>query len=166
MKKLLWASLLLVGGVVQAEEPSARTITETFKDWQINCVERGGQKACEMKQTLVNGNQQVVAVLSLAKQSKSGNVMQIVLPHLVDLTVPVELSIDGEKATKLPYNFCNQTGCFVQIKNDTPFINKFKKGQSASIKSLTLGGDSLDLNISLNGFSQAYKSLPVNNLLN
>ena len=59
------------------DKPNLKTSTETFQDWQVACVEQKNVKRCEMKQTLVNQNQQPLAVLSLAKNKKNELMMLV-----------------------------------------------------------------------------------------
>lgn len=141
-----------------AEEPSSRTVKETFKDWAVICVEQAGNKQCEAKQTLVNQDNNVVAVITVVIKEKN-KILQLTLPHLLDLTKLVKISVDSKASMIFPFKFCNRAACFVLIDDDKIF-NAFKKGTVGVISVKALGSPkNLDLNFSLRGFSAALKSL-------
>jgi invasion protein IalB len=164
MKKLL----LFITGVifytcaVAEEQPNVKTTTENYKDWQIACLEQGEAKRCEMKQTLVNKERKPVAVISLTKKNEKELLMQIALPHLLDLSVPVKLDVDGRNHASLPFKFCNRVACFVIVDNNTAIFNAFKKGSGGIISTRAVTGEEVKLNFSLNGFSSAMSNLPLN----
>lgn len=151
-----------ISGFVWAEEPDVKTTTETFKDWQLTCVENTDTKRCEIKQVLVNQNKQPVAVFSMIKTSKTASLMQITLPHLLDLTVPVKIQIDDKPVASLPYKFCNKVACFVMINDNKTVFDAFKKGSKGELAVKSMGNEEIKLNFSLSGFSAATKNLPVN----
>jgi len=163
MKKIFAAlTILLSSSVVLAEEPNMKTSTETFKDWQIACVEQDNNRRCEMKQTLVNQKKQPVAVLSLVKKTRKDFLMQIALPHFLDLSVPVILTIDSKKIAELPYKYCNRVACFIVIENSDSIFSAFRKGEGGTIQAETVSKANLKLNFSLSGFSAASANLPDN----
>ena len=157
---------LMIAGFVSsisvAADSDMKTTTETFKDWQLVCVEQTDKKVCEMKQTLVNDKNQVVSVISLAKNSATSTMLQIALPHMVDLGVPVYIETDGAKVADLSYKFCNQVACFVVLDNDQKMLNAFIKANKGLLKFQTVAGQSVSLNFSLNGFSGALGNLSIN----
>ena len=163
MKKYLFPAVLFFSTAVLAEEqPNVKTSTENYKDWQIACVEQGAVKRCEIKQTLVNQDRKPVSVISLAKKNKKELIMQIALPHLLDLSVPVKLDVDGKNQASLPFKFCNRVACFVIVDNNTAMFNAFKKGSAGTISTRAVTGDEVKLNFSLSGFSSAVNNLPLN----
>jgi len=158
MKKLLiTVSLFLLSSLVVAEAPSSKTITETFSDWQLVCIEKGKNKQCEVKQMLSDKAGNVVAVLTVGKSKANKKIFQITLPHLLDLTQSVTLFIDEKNFTKLPFNFCNNSACFV-ISEDNKILSAFRGGSSGHIQVKLFGAkEYLNMNFSLKGFSAALK---------
>jgi len=158
-KLLITFFLLTLSNLALAKEPSSRTITETFGDWKLVCIEESKNKQCEIKQTLVNENRQIVAVIAVGKQDDNKHIIQITLPLLLDLTKAVSLTVDENAPITLPFNFCNNTACFVLIEDKTIF-NAFTNGNVGSIRVNAFGvNKSLNMNYSLKGFSAALKSL-------
>ncbi len=160
MKKVLSVLALAMSLPVVAEQPSMKTTSEAYKDWLVACVEQEGVKRCEMKQTLINQNQQTVAVFSAVKQGKNDTLMQIALPHLLDLTVPVKMTVDGKLIKNLPYKFCNQAACFVLMENDKQVTDAFKVGTAGEVEVQVMNGQQMKLGFSLSGFSAAMDNLP------
>ncbi len=156
------AGIIFSGSVLAEDQPNVKTTTENYKDWQIACVEQGDIKRCEMKQTLVNQERKPVSVLSLAKKNNKELLMQIALPHLLDLSVPVELDVDGKKVASLPFKFCNRAACFVIVDNNAAIFNSFKKGSGGLITTRAINDEEIKLNFSLSGFTSAVNNLPVN----
>lgn len=162
MKKnlLIATTLLLSTSLVAQEKPDVKTSTENYQDWQISCVEQGKVKRCEMKQTLLNQERKPISVISLAKRTKTDLLMQIALPHMLDLSVPLKLAVDGKNQASLPFKFCNRVACFVIVDHNAAVFNAFKKGKAGVITTRTVNGEEVKLNFSLNGYSSAMKNLP------
>lgn len=156
---LLSALLLISSSAFAADTPDRRTTTDAFEDWVINCVEQGKDKACEMKQSLLNSNKQLVAILSLAKKADGKMLFQLALPHLLDLTKPVSLTVDENRLAAYPYNFCNKTACFVIVADTTAMLKTFRKGSAGKIQAVTITGEPIALGFSLKGFSAAIDNL-------
>lgn len=159
MNKVMTALIgLLAAGLMQAEEPNNRTVTETYQDWQVVCVEQNKQTRCEARQQLVNPSRQPVALISVGKNDDSA-ILQFALPHLMDLTQAVKISIDDQKAQSYPYRFCNQAACFVQVDGKDPLLASFKKGTAGSLELTPLGQQPVRFGFSLKGFSAAVERL-------
>ena len=68
---LVAIALLFPAWLLAEEKPEVKTSTETYKDWQLACVEQGEVKRCEIKQTLLNKDSKPVSVISLAKKNNN-----------------------------------------------------------------------------------------------
>jgi len=160
---LVAIALLFPAWLVAEEKPEVKTSTETYKDWQLACVEQGEVKRCEIKQTLLNKDSKPVSVISLAKKNNNDLLMQIALPHMLDLSVPVQLDVDGKNQASLPFKYCNSIACFIFVDNDTTLFSAFKKGSSGTISTRSVTGEGIKLEFSLSGFSSAVSNLPSSN---
>ena len=141
-----------------AEEPDAKTSKEFFQDWQLNCVEKGEAKQCSVSQALRTDKGQTAAVVNLSYVEKQ-TVLEFGLPLMMDLTSPVSLSVDGQSVSNYPYNACNGRACFIIRKDDDDLLAAFKKGSQAQMKLKAFGGQNIEMNISLKGFSSALTEL-------
>lgn len=160
MKKIL--SLAIVYSLLNlnavADEPSIKTSSSVYQDWELACVEQGENKRCEVKQTLSNNAGQVVAVLTVAKPDKE-TLFQVALPHMLDLKRGVKLEVDGNALKTLEYSFCNQAACFILEREPKELISSFNKGTESQLVATQLDGKKLTLVVSLNGFAAALKAL-------
>lgn len=151
--------LSLLASAVLAEEPNARTVTETYQDWQLVCSERNKATQCEARQQVMNQNQQTVALLTLAIVPEKKQLLQIALPHLLDLTKQVAIVIDEQKPRPYPFRFCNPTACFLIVEAGDPLFDQLKKGSAGVIKVTPMGQAEVGFKFSLKGFSAALASL-------
>lgn len=155
----LSAALLAVSVMPSyAEEPDAKTSKEFFKDWQLSCVEKEEEKQCSVSQALLNDQGQTVAVVNLSYVEKL-TVLEFGLPLMMDLTSPVSLSVDGNSVSNYPYNACNQRACFIIREDNEDLLVAFTKGTQAQMKLTAFGGQNVEMNISLKGFSSALTEL-------
>ncbi len=145
--------------VAHAEEPNTRTLTETYQDWQVVCVEQEKQSRCEARQQLVNPNRQTVAMISLGKDAEGKGVLQFALPLLMDLTQPMVVHIDGKKAGDFAYRFCSPAACFIQVDEKNPLLAAFRKGTQGELTLTPMGQKGMGIPFSLKGFSAAESSL-------
>jgi len=158
--RLVVGAILASGAAVAAEAPSSRTTTEMYRDWTRVCLEQNSTSQCEIKQNLLNANSQLVSVISVASpDGADGPVMQFALPHMLDLTVPLTVTVDGEKKVQLPFNFCNQAACFALADGDSELFEYFKDGNRGEVNSRAINGEELRLDFSLRGFSSALAAL-------
>lgn len=142
-----------------AGEPNVRTVTETFQDWLVVCAERAGNKQCEARQQLANSKtKQMVMQLTLVKPDKAKQVFLIALPHMLDLTKPVGIVVDGQKARPYPWRFCNKAACFVQVEGNDPLFAVLGKGTEGAVRVTAMGpGEQKEQEIkfSLKGYAAA-----------
>jgi invasion protein IalB len=156
--RVLTALLLAVPLHATAAEPNVRTVTETYQDWLVVCTEREGNKQCQAQQQLVNKNKQVVVQLTLAKTDKAKQLLQIALPHMMDLTKPVGIVVDGQKARPYPYRYCNKAACFVQVEGNDPLFAILGKGTDGAVRVTPMGAGEQkeqELKFSLKGYAAA-----------
>ena len=155
----LSAALLAVSIIpVFAEEPDAKTSKEFFQDWQLSCVEKGEAKQCSVSQAILTDQGQTAAVVNSSYVEKK-TVLEFGLPLMMDLTAPVSLSVDGNSVSNYSYNACNQRACFIIREDDEDLLVAFMKGTKAQMKLKAYGGQNVEMNISLKGFSSALTEL-------
>lgn len=142
------------------QDSGPKPTTETIGNWQKVCIENEGKQRCEIKQTLATENKQRIAVLTVVRNENKALIMRMALPHLLNLQVPVELSV-GEQAVRLPYLYCNKVACFAMFELKDAMLTAFRKGLTGNIKVSTLDRKSVGLTFSLKGFTKASNSLPV-----
>lgn len=153
------ASLLtLIGTILNATQPDAKTSREFFQDWQLSCTEKGDLKKCVVTQELQTDTGQTVAVVNISYMEEEITV-ELAVPLMMDLTLPVVISVDGQSVDQYAYNVCNQKACFVLIKGDEALIEAFKKGKEAVMMLKAYSGQDIEMKVSLKGMSIALANL-------
>lgn len=159
-KTLLSILLISTSLMTKAATPDAKTSNEQFNDWVLTCVESKAAKNCHATQQVSNQQGQLVSTLNILKAENGNNVIEIVLPLMLDLTIPVAVQIDDEEVQQYPYRLCNSQACFVLISGETPLMQKMKKGLGMRVQAKpATQSDYLQVQFSLKGFSRAVQAL-------
>ena len=161
MIKILTTTLILLTSfMTQAITPDTKNTTEQFDDWTLVCNENKENKACHATQKIANKQGQLVSTLNILKSADNKNVIEIVLPLMLDLTIPVAVQVDDKKLEHHPYSLCNNQACFVLISDEAPLMQKMKQGlaMKVQVKPATQQ-EHLILQFSLKGLSRAIKAL-------
>jgi len=160
MKKCLISILaaVILPVVTNAQQADRSTSTDYFGDWQLSCAEQGGAERCLVTQAQIDQNGATVSVINV---SKAGDdlFIEFVLPLMTDLTTPVELKITENKSQSLQYNACNQSACFILLSDAAAVLEAFKANASANMVFGLFNGQSVNVNISLRGFTAAFEAL-------
>ena len=136
-------------------------------DWELRCIKtEDGNDPCQMYQLLDDGQGAPVAEVSLFRLPGSGKAeagATIVVPLETALPQQLTLAVDGGKARRYPYAFCNPVGCYVRMGLTAADIAAFKKGQQAVVTIVpALAPDQkVELTVSLKGFTASYDKVSV-----
>ena len=73
------------------------------------------------------------------------------------------MSVDGGKARRYPYAFCNPVGCYVRMGLTDADIGAFKRGKEAvlTIVPALAPDQEVKLTLSLDGFTASYDEVSV-----
>ena len=160
MKKYLisFLAVVILPFATNAQQADRSTSTDYFGDWRLSCAEQGGNERCLVTQAQIDQNGATVSVINVSK-AEDDFVVEFVLPLMTDLTTPVELNISGNESRSLPYNACNQSACFILLTEADAVLEAFKANASANMLFGLFNGQSVNVNISLRGFTAAYEAL-------
>jgi invasion protein IalB len=143
---------------------------ETIGAWEMRClkVEAGEEEPCQMYQLMDDGQGAPVAEVSLFRLPEGGKAVAgatIIVPLETALPSQLTVSIDGSKARRYPYAFCNPVGCYVRLGLTADDISAFKRGNKATMVIVpALAPDQkVDLTLSLEGFTASYEKVSVLN---
>ena len=146
-------------------KPYTREVTGA---WEMRCIktEDGNEEPCQMYQLLDDGQGAPVAEVSLFRLPGSGKAeagATIIVPLETALPQQLTLSVDGGKARRYPYAFCNPVGCYVRLGLTGEDINAFKRGNEAiiSIVPALAPDQKVQLKLSLDGFTAGYSKVSV-----
>ena len=135
--------------------------------WEMRCIKTEEEvDPCQMYQLLADGEGAPVAEVSLFRlpdggQAKAG--ATVVVPLETALPAQLTLSVDGGKARRYPYAFCNPVGCYVRMGLTDADIGAFKRGKEAvlTIVPALAPDQEVKLTLSLDGFTAGYDEVSV-----
>jgi invasion protein IalB len=87
----------------------------------------------------------------------------IIVPLETSLTAQLTISIDGDKARRYPFAFCNPVGCYVRLGLTAADVASFKRGNEAVITIVpALAPDQqVALPLSLKGFTASFDAVSI-----
>jgi invasion protein IalB len=135
---------------------------EVVGAWEMRCIKTEEENdPCQMYQLMDDGQGVPVAEFSLFRLPGDGKAeagATIVVPLETALPAQLSLSVDGGKARRYPFAFCNPVGCYVRMGLTKEDIAAFKRGKEAVITIIpALAPDQkVELALSLDGFTAGY----------
>ena len=157
------ASGLSLGKPLEAiREPGEIFLAGKKGDWNVRCIKGnpGETDKCEIQQLLFLNENTPIADISIFKLTPgeiavaAANVM---VPLETLLTKKFRFAFSEESIKEFPYSFCNNNGCLVRMGLLEEDVEAMKKGSSSkiSIAHISEPNASINLNLSLNGFTAA-----------
>lgn len=140
---------------------------EVIGAWEMRCIKTEEEvDPCQMYQLLEDGEGVPVAEISLFRLPGSGKAeagATIVVPLETALPQQLTIAVDGGKARRYPYAFCNPVGCYVRLGLTSADVVAFKRGNQALVTIVpALAPDQkVELPISLDGFTASYDKVSV-----
>jgi len=144
--------------------------SEVIGSWEMRCIkgEEGSteEEPCQMYQLMNDGQGAPVAEVSLFRLPAGGKAVAgatIIVPLETSLPSQVTLAIDGGKARRYPYAFCNPIGCYVRLGLTGDDVAAFKRGNEAvmTIVPALAPDQKVELTLSLTGFTASYEKVSV-----
>ena len=158
--------------VPSGPQPGDTFVGATFSDWELRCLRlENGSDRCQMYQLLRDGTGTSVAEVSIFAIPPGGPAeagASVITPLETLLTADLRVSVDGDKARVYPYSFCTADGCVARLGFTPEEITSFKRGVAATVTLVpALAPDqTVDLTMSLSGFTAAYEDLRARSGLN
>ncbi|GAA6175290.1 invasion associated locus B family protein [Sulfitobacter pacificus] len=140
---------------------------EVIGEWEMRCIKTEAETdPCQMYQLLDDGQGAPVAEISLFRLPAGGKAeagATIVVPLETSLPQQLTIAVDGGKARRYPYAFCNPVGCYARLGLTAADISAFKRGKAAEITIIpALAPDQqVKLSLSLSGFTASYNKVSV-----
>ncbi len=160
------ADTLNMGEPAEGDEgPGTSYTAESFGDWQQRCVRTAdGSDPCQLYQLLRDDNGNAVAEMSIfplpaGRQAAAGST--IITPLETLLTRDVRLSVDGGQVRRYPFDFCAQQGCIARVGFTQGEVDQFRRGAAGTLTIVPAAApdQTIDLTISLNGFTAGYDAV-------
>lgn len=160
--------LLSLGEDASAESQIGEPYTrETIGAWELRCIKVDtGEEPCQSYQLLDDGQGAPVAEVSLFRLPDGGKAVAgatVIVPLETALPQQLTISVDGDKARRYPYAFCNPVGCYVRLGLTATDVAAFKRGREAKLTIVpALAPDQkVELSLSLDGFTASYDKASV-----
>jgi invasion protein IalB len=158
------SQLSLGEDVNQVGRPYTRDVND---DWEMRCIRaEEGEEPCQMYQMMDDGQGAPVAEITLFRLPEGGQAVAgatLIVPLETSLTSQLTISVDGDKARRYPFAFCNPIGCYVRLGLTGADIDAFKRGTEATITIVpAMAPDQkVDLALSLKGFTASFDAVSV-----
>ena len=140
-------------------------VAGSFSQWDLRCERlQSGADRCQMYQLLTDGSGNSVAEINIFPLPSGGPAeagAAIMTPLETLLTENLRVSVDGGEARVYPYSFCTVEGCVAQLGFTPEEVTGFKRGAAAQVTLVPARAPdrTVDLNMSLSGFTAAYEEL-------
>ncbi len=153
-------------GVTQDTAPQTETVKATHGAWEIVCSTAQAD-LCVMRQFGKNAaGKKVIDVrirkLEGVKTQDGKNVpaaIQITAPLGTILSTGVKVQVDAGEALIRPFEVCVPGGCILREAMSEEFLASLKAGKAANMTFNLLQLGTVNVSISLKGFTKAFKEL-------
>ncbi len=153
-------ALFAAGAFAQQPPPKQRpknNIQVTHHaDWAVRCPKSNqAHQRCEMTQLVKNpqnGKPVMRVLMGYPPQVKTA-AMIFIVPLGTRLAPGMELSVDGDKPRRFPFQICLDQGCRADYPVNNKLLQKLKGGHEATASIIDPHGKELDLKFSLQGFT-------------
>lgn len=136
----------------------ASSLTETHGDWTVSCQvitqDDVSERICVMGQRQTNAQGQQVLAIELLP-SPDGLEGALVLPFGLAVTQPVLLAMDEGESITAAFSTCVPAGCVVPVEAASDTLAAMRAGSVMTVSASTVGGQSLELPVSLTGLAAA-----------
>lgn len=146
--------------VTDAPQVGATYVVGEEGDWTVQCLNapEGQEDPCQLYQLLRDQAGNAVAEVSIFRLPSGGNVeagATFVVPLETLLTSQLTVSVDGGKAKRYPYSFCNQIGCYARVGLLKEDVAGYKRGAKAVVTLVPFAApdQKVSLDMSLTGFT-------------
>jgi len=123
--------------------------------WAVNCSAPAGQAdlVCTLTQTLVvkDSGQRVLTAVLMRRDGKY--LLNLGLPHGLNLPKGVDLWIDDAKRTNHPILTADQKGSYATVTLDDGWLAALKKGRLLNVGVFAFNGNEIILQLTLDGFT-------------
>jgi len=143
--------------------PPDRTSAQ-YGDWVVTCMVRPGaaQRACEMTLTILDSNQQPVAIIGFGRPNRE-QPMKLVVQVAANVRVAQPARLSLEVDTALPFTLCNRQVCVVELElRDEVIQRRFRMRpaeQPGQLNWRDAAGAELTFPVSVRGFNAAWDAM-------
>jgi invasion protein IalB len=135
----------------------ASQIQETYRDWQVACVQQAQGKRCAATQVQLDPqSHQRVLDIEINESGPDKIAGVLLLPFGLALDRGATLQIDdGAPGQPLRFRTCIPAGCLIPLTFDAAYGAALRKATALKIKAVGDGGQDALFSVSLKGFGDA-----------
>lgn len=162
VRRIVLFATILSATPVLAQEQSGAANANPGPMWLVNCSNQANQNAlaCAMSQTIFESQSRQRIVTANIFQTEPGRfAMRLLLPHGLDLTKGVTLAVDNGATGQHGINTADSNGSYALIPLNNELIEAMKAGNVANVGISNMNGNSLRIEMSLDGFSSSFALL-------
>ncbi len=166
--------------VAQEPAPILFEAGEQFNDWSVNCLyaleeavkegkrpKKGVLRDCQSTQIFTTENNQQIMRLYMLFERAGENVAEnpslyFHIPLRAFLQPQVAIQVDENNAVVVPYNFCDEGGCYAGGQLDSALVEQMQKGENIKIVFFNDQRQPISLDLSLAGYTKAVNYLTEN----
>lgn len=170
---LLRCVLLMLSGAVTmapalAQEPAEAqgptTLSETYDAWTVQCANapEGEQtrRVCQMAQELLQQeSRQRVLLFAIGKEGDESAQATLVTPFGLLLSEGIRVNLGENELARGTYRTCLPAGCVVELTLPDTVIAELQAADEASVFMTANSGQQVRADVSLKGFTAAYRRL-------
>ncbi len=133
---------------------------QKFKDWQAECMKIGEKEECGISQIIFDKKKTPFARIFVRKiKGQNDPIAFVTVPLGVALQAGVGIAVDKKGIGVAPYSFCSPEGCNAAFPISSKVAAKMKKGSKIQIAMAFIDQRNVEVEGSLSGFTNAFKSL-------
>jgi invasion protein IalB len=136
--------------------------TASYGDWLLRCdLKAGGERSCEVAQTIQDTQGQLLAQITARHASPGGPLLLAVqVGTNIAIPEPGRLMLDEQAALSLAFRRCLPRGCFAELQlPDSDAITVAQSAEAARFDYRSADGALLSIPVSLRGLSTSLEAL-------
>lgn len=127
-------------------------------NWIVNCSNQASPDKlnCTMSQTIQTADTRQRVLAATISGGSGSRILVLALPHGLDLPSGVVLGVDTGKTEKFPINTSDANAAYARIPLSAEILLAMKAGSKINLQATGALGRTINLELSLDGFSKAY----------
>jgi invasion protein IalB len=146
----------------QSADTGPNRISETFRDWVVQCATRetetGPVRTCQMVQDLTrttDGSR--VLNVNIRQNDEGQGIVQVTVPLGVLLAQGVRVSVAEEELARFGYLLCVEGGCVARGVLEPDAVGALQRSGEAQVT--IQGTEPISIGVSLMGFTAAWERI-------
>ena len=130
--------------------------------WAVRCssANRAAPHECAIEQTAVLKTGQLVALFNIRVPADTRAPIALVqLPFGLNLPAGAKLQVDEGKVIDLPFQTCENRGCYASTPVSTELLTALRSGKQLKISFQNLGKETMTIPLPLGDFASAYDKI-------